>query len=300
MRLALVFLLLLPACALAQEGEKLFTAPHAVLEPMGDPAAVTVLFDVGLLRPKLEGQARTASRLIRSVDGPVFLPLAGQSAAVSPRLMVEGLLDPGLGSVRAGFRCLGSDGTALIPGNGPGEEDQRLRTVLDLNDAMLAYLSPCLFGQGLRAGVGLRVADVFFSSKAVGFPTLESHVGSFCIGAGPVALGEWSGQFGQTPLGWRVAGGGGPLFGQIRQRFYQERQGRTSVSTGRLDTRFQAHTFSTAGGEAGLTWSPASLGLPLTLTAAYSWEQWWQVGRVGLSDARLTLQGLILRAELSF
>ncbi len=306
MRYALVLLMAaLPALASAQTPEVQIVPPQAVLDPMGPPDAFTVRFDVGFLNPRLQGQMRTPSRLFSTATAPVLLPLAEQEWLAAPRITLEGLLDPGLGSLRGSFRYLGSEGFTVIPAVRQGgqvvEAMQTVRTIFDMPDVMGAYLTPSLLaGQELRAGVGVRFADVFIGSKARGNPTLETSVGSFWIGAGPMLLAEWDGRFGTTGLGWHVAGVGGPMFGQIRQRFFQSRQGRTSVTVGRLDTTFLSHTVTTAGVEAGLTWSATLLGRPVKLTAAYTGEEWWQVGRLRLSDGRLTLQGVVLRAEMSF
>src|SRR4051812_27574412 len=93
-------------------GEKPYLA---VLSQLPDQDPFSVTFDSAFLKPRLEGRARTSPRGGGAAPGPVTLPAGEQDGGWSPRLAVEGLLDPGLGSVGASFRYVASSGDGLLP-----------------------------------------------------------------------------------------------------------------------------------------------------------------------------------------
>ena len=54
------------------------------------------------------------------------------------------------------------------------------------------------------------------------------------------------------------------------------------------------------GLQAGLAWTPMHNWRWLRFSGGYTFEQWWDVGKVAGSSADLTSQGLFLRTELHF
>jgi hypothetical protein len=287
-------------------GEKPYAA---VLSQLPDPDAVSITFDNLIVKPRLEGLAKTLSRVNTNSFGRIILPGAEQDWAWSPRLTLEGVIDPGLGSAVGTFRMMGSSGDTLLPElraarNTLVEPARTLHTFTDLNEGIVGYKSPSLLpfaGHDLRVGAGGRIASVFFSSEALSKgPELVSSVGSFFIGFGPSVFTEYNAQVLQTPLWLHFGGNAGGLFGQARQRFAQRFQRGRTITTSRLDTTWQSRPTGTYGVEIGLTYAASLYGRPILITAAYSGEKWMHIGQVGFSDMDLVMQGVVLRTEIRF
>jgi hypothetical protein len=52
--------------------------------------------------------------------------------------------------------------------------------------------------------------------------------------------------------------------------------------------------------QAGLAWTPGWRHLWSRYSFGYTFDQWWDIGTAGPSQADLTIQGVFLRAEYAF
>ncbi len=220
-----------------------------------------------------------------------------------------------LGELGVAYRLLASEGHGASAGLDPAgiaALHSRLDVqVIDLNyymahdvgnwSSLLAQLDHThgyLPRWGMNLDAGVRLASVFFDSRAVG-PTIDRHISNYIFGAGP--------RFGMTLtrlLGDSVFALYGRLdtaavFGGVQQRFSE------LASPGGVPTAF------------GYTAQRSSQGVP-TLTAhvgistanplarfgqwqvGYQFEQWWMLGDVGASTASLLVQGLFVRWTVNY
>jgi hypothetical protein len=72
------------------------------------------------------------------------------------------------------------------------------------------------------------------------------------------------------------------------------------ANNGYYDTHNQSNASGILQLEAGFSWEPDRFARRFRLTAAYSWERWWDIGSTSDSNAELTLQGVLLRAEYRY
>jgi hypothetical protein len=261
------------------------------------------------MKPNLKNQLTTPSTFTGPAGNAITLPQAPLDWVGVPLLSVGYRLGQGAGEFRFSYRLLASAGNEQLLGLDPPVPAQ-LRSRLDVQTIDLDYITQEYISEGadisrfffrdLRAGVGMRVASAFFDSHAVGTTITDTHVSSSMGGVGPRAFLELHQDLGGTDFQFytRVAASG--VLGPIRQQFTQTVQGTTGPENGYFDTHNQNNGIGILQAEAGFSWEPERLARRLRVTAAYSWERWWNFGRTNDSNAELTLQGLLLRAEYKY
>jgi hypothetical protein len=90
------------------------------------------------------------------------------------------------------------------------------------------------------------------------------------------------------------------LLGPINQQFSQSTTPAGGLGAGFYGTGDRHVGIGIFQAEAGISWSPNVQNRRIRLTAAYSWERWWNFGRTDDSQAELTLQGAVVRAEFRY
>lgn len=283
----------------------------ASLGPAGQEFGWYADVSVGLLKPRLATRLTTPGPLDPSFAGPTAPPTTALDWLAAPEIGLGYRFANAAGEVRLGYRLISSQGSGTEPGFDPtGDGSVRTRlyvNVIDADYVLPEFLTPegvdttRAFRREFKAAFGIRTATAAFDTRAVGPLTLESKASSFFAGLGPHAVWDFRQQIADQPA-WvyariNVAG----LWGGIQQKFTQTSLNPDgSTTTAAFDTRRLSTGVGVGGFEAGLSWD-APVGLrQLRLTAAYGWERWWNFGRTNDSNAELTLQGVILRAEYRY
>lgn len=241
-----------------------------------------------------------------AVDGAspqnVQLPGASLDWTGAPRLEVGYRFPEGCGEVLASYRLLNSQGTDTLLGfdldGGPGFlRSQLSANVLDLDYSSREYsLAP---HWDLKWKLGIRLADIFFDSRAEG-ALLEERTSNLFYGAGPhVGLDLWR-TFDVPELGLFFRLEGASVIGQIRQSFEQVEMTPDGGLVGGATNVHTTQTVPVLSLQLGLSWTPCWHGRYSRFAFGYEFERWWYLGEAGESHAELTDQGLFFRAEFGF
>jgi hypothetical protein len=280
------------------------------LYPPGQSVGWYAGFDIGIMKPNLKMRLTTPGSFATPTGNPISLPAATLDWVGVPQFNLGYRFAEGVGELRLGYRLLASAGTDVLPGLDPPVPGL-LRTRLDVQTVDLDYISPeYIFGGGyvspaflreLRGGFGLRVASAFFDSRAAGAVRLpDTHVSSSFGGVGPRMFLELHQDLGRPDVQVYSRLSASGVLGPIRQRFSQTAVTAGGPEAAAFDTGNRNIGIGILQAEAGVSWEPNPLYRRLRLTAAYSWERWWNFGRTDDSNAELTLQGLLLRAEFRY
>ncbi|OWK43668.1 hypothetical protein [Fimbriiglobus ruber] len=287
-----------------------FWIDSAALDPPGQELGWYAVAEAGLLKPHLSARLTTPGPLTSASPNPLFLGAAPLDWTGVPNLGLGYRFDRGAGELFVNYRLVASSGTETVAGfdaAGAG----LLKSRLNLNTVDIDYILPEFLGQDaaaaspwfrreLRAGFGLRATSAFFDTVGNGAETLESKASSSFGGAGIHALFEYRQQIADRPLWLYTRMNTAGLLGKIRQQFAQTTLTNGTGMVGGYDTGYLSNGMGQFGVEAGLSWADTIGGRNFRLTAAYTWERWWDFGNTNQSNAELTLQGFVLRAELGF
>jgi hypothetical protein len=284
--------------------------PVSGMYPPGQAVGWYAGFDIGVMKPNLKTRLTTPDSFATPTGRPISLPAATLDWAGVPQFSLGYRLGQGAGELQLAYRLLASAGSDVLPGLDPPVPGQ-LRTRLDVHTVDLDYISPEYVPGGgavspallreLRGGVGLRAASAFFDSRATGAARLpDTHASSSFGGVGPRMFLELHQNLGRPDVQFYSRLSASGVLGPIRQRFSQTALTDAGQAAVLFDTGNRNIGIGILQAEAGVSWEPDPLGRRLRLTAAYSWERWWNFGRTDDSNAELTLQGLLLRAEFRY
>ncbi|HLJ94605.1 MAG TPA: Lpg1974 family pore-forming outer membrane protein [Gemmataceae bacterium] len=228
----------------------------------------------------------------------VHLPTAELDWTGAPRFELGYRFPEGFGELLLSYRFLVTEGRDVIPYFDFGD-DGFLKSRLDMHAIDLDYgsrefsLDPH-WDMKWRAGV--RLANVYFDSLAVGFFREESTTNHF-IGAGPhVGLDLWR-TLDIPGLGLFLRLEGASVIGQISQGFERIVADDTSVAGGATLVH-HTQAVPVLHVQAGLNWAPWYGRTRFAL--GYEFERWWTIGEAADSRAELTTQGIFMRAEVGF
>jgi hypothetical protein len=269
-------------------------APPARADGVGFFAGLEIDVLVPTIQRNLSGTVTVAG-----VPLLVSVPNANLDWTGSPKVEVGYYLADNWGILSASYCSVVSHGTDTLVGFDPGGFAD-LRTRLNANIVDLDYRGPtlCLAPRwALDWRAGLRIAAIYYDSRAAGFVLQERTSNNF-IGAGPHAGADLT--WALDIPGLAVFGGLdlGVVFAGTDQNYEQiivfpdgtRLGGANHTSGGTAAPVFTYHTGISYTPPAGaLRWSRFSFG--------YQFEQWWNVGR---SQGDLNVQGFFFRAEFRF
>jgi hypothetical protein len=229
----------------------------------------------------------------------VQLPMASLDAAVAVRFDLGYRLADNCGGVLVSYRTLSTEGHATILDFDPLGDGQ-LRSRLDMDVFDFDYVTPTLpLGRrvDLRARLGVRLADVFFDSRALG-QVFEQRQSNHFIGAGPHAgLDLW--YHSEIPgLGVFARVDGALPIGSVHQNFEESFELDDGTVVGSAASQSATRVVPTISAQVGVGWQP--MGTRLLFSAGYEFEYWWDIGHVGDSRATLWDQGGFFRVEFRF
>lgn len=284
---------------------------YSALAPTGQQIGWYGGLTVGVLKPRLDVKIVSPGSLDPSFPGPTAPPTTSLDWLGAPEFTLGYRLPNAAGDVQLGYRLAASQGRGTVVGF-DSTGDGAVRTRLNVNTVDLDYVLPEFltpeavdtsraFRREWRAGFGVRTATGFFDTLVNAPTTLEARASSTFWGVGPRAFWEGRQHLGDRPawLYGRITAAG--LVGAVRQDFAQtvlNPDGSTTAAgfnSGRKSTGV-----GVGGFEAGLSWNDPCGARNWRLTAAYSWERWWNFGKTDSSRGELTLQGVILRVEYRY
>jgi hypothetical protein len=280
------------------------------LNPPGQHLGWYADFDIGILKPHLDTHLSTPAGFTGPTGGPITLGASPLDWAGVPEFSVGYRFGEGAGELRLSYRLLNSSGTETLSGSDAFGNPAQLHTTLNVQTLDFDYISSEYLSEGqdisrfffrdLRAGIGLRAAAAYFDTRANGFPVTDTHISSAFGGVGPRMFVELHQDLGRPDLQLYTRLSASGLLGPILQEYSQTSMAGGATNFGGYDTHNKNIGIGIFQVESGLSWEPEALGRRFRFTAAYSWERWWNFGRTDSSDAELTLQGVVLRAEFRY
>lgn len=271
----------------------------ALLDPPSAPPGWFGAVELGILKPHVK------NRLIADVSfgdagiDTVHLPGASLDWVVAPHFELGYRLADGFGELLLSYRYLTSEGHADVV-NFDTLGDGVLRSRLDLNVFDFDYASrEIALGArwDMKWRVGVRLADVFFDSRAVG-QFLGQRTSNHFIGAGPHAGLDLRYHFSLPGLALFARLEGALPIGRIHQGFEETFVFDDGSASGSATSQGGTQAVPTLNVRVGLGWQPP--GTRLRFDVGYQYEQWWYLGHVGDSRGELFDQGAFFRGEFSF
>jgi len=255
--------------------------------------------EVGILNPHLKNNLSGNVPFGDLGSDTVQLPTAGLAWVAAPRFELGYRFSDGYGDVVFSYRTFSTRGHADIP-DYDVLGDGLLTSRLDLDVFDLDWATPTIsLGRyaDLKACLGVRLADIFFDSQAVG-QFLEQGTSNHFIGAGPHAGFDLWYHFNLPGLGLFARIDGALPIGNIHQGFEETFTFNDGSQVGSAATQNGTRLVETVRAQLGIGWAPP--GTRLRLTTGYEYEYWWGIGHVGTSRAELFDQGAFFRAEFNF
>jgi hypothetical protein len=271
---------------------------------VGLPAKPEGLFfdvEVDILKPSVKNQLSATATFPDGTTTLVSVPQSNLDWTAGPHFEVGYHLADGLGDLLLGYRFLVSEGREdKEAAFGPAS----IKSRLDINEFNLDYATATyspLPRYDLKFRLGLRLADVYLDSQAVG--ALETQQASnYYVGAGPAATIDFERRFRELPdLGLYARLDGAVLTGQARQKY---RDSLSDGMGGTSDAFFEQQKTQTSEVltlQAGFIYHPFGIGNDrLRFTGGYQYEHWWGIGKINGTDAEISAQGIFLRGEYDF
>jgi hypothetical protein len=292
----------LPGCPYEDCNGRLLKGDPLLDPPFGGALGWFGDVEVTVVGPHIKNRVTNAIDLGLGA-GPqiIHLPTAELDWTAAPRFEAGYRFGQGFGEVLLSYRFLTTDGSATLAGfDGDGA---LLHSRLNLNVADLDYGSR-EFSLGpqvdMKWRVGVRVANLFFDSRAVG-PFLEERTSDSFIGAGPHAvldLGWRSPDMPEFALYSRLEGAVG--LGKIRENFEQTISAfGVPLVGGALNTK-EDQTVPMLHIQAGFSYTPDWADRQLRFVTGYDFESWWALGPRGNNHSAFTGNGVFVRAEFNY
>jgi hypothetical protein len=270
-----------------------------LLDGPTDPPGWFFGVEVSILKPHVNNSLTGSVPFGSLGSDTVQLPTTRLDWVAAPRFELGYRFADGYGGVLVSYRTLNADGRATIL-DFDALGDAFLRSRLDMDVFDFDYVTPkCSLWQRLelQGRFGVRLADVFFDSQAVG-QALEQRVSNHFIGAGPHAGLDVRYHFDVPGLALFARADAAVPIGRVHQDFEESFLLSDGSVVGSAASQGATRAVPTLGAQLGVSWAPP--GTRLRLTTGYEFEYWWDVGHVADSRASLFDQGAFFRAEFRF
>lgn len=285
------------------------TGPIAVTQPLPPPPPPGTQppgwfadVELSILAPRLTSSVTGNVNVSGLFTDTVQLPNANLDWTVAPRFILGYRMCDGNGEISVAYQSVATSGTATLPGFDIDGSTGMLKTRLDMNVVDIDYGSPeyrFFSSWTTKWSAGVRIADVFFDSHAVGY-YLDQRSSNEYAGAGPhLGLSLWR-TFGSSDLSFYGHVDGSVLFGDIRQEFDESITFPDGTVIGGTTITHHDRTVPVVNGEVGLSWAPRYSRHAFRLTGGYQFNEWWDVGQSNGNQANVMLQGIFLRGQWSF
>ena len=273
-----------------------------MLVPAGPKPGLFGGVEVGLLFPHVTN-GLTSSVIVRpfGVGDTVSLPAAGLDSTVAPQVTLGYRLRDDLGSILLTYRNLSSEGREVVS-NFDFAGDGVVYSRLDINTVGLAYSTweyPLGALWAMRWEMGAKLSSIYFDSFGQG-SVIGQHVSDHFVGAGPAVALDLTRELPGTGLALYSRAEFAELLGTVTQRYSE------TVGDPRQPDGFGGISQHGSQGvpvlalQTGFSWLARPDGR-YRLTAGYSFEHYWAVGKVGpTTHGDVMAQGLFLRAEFNY
>jgi hypothetical protein len=262
--------------------------------------------EADLVWPHIKNRV-TGSVMIDDFIDTLHLPTASLDFTGSPKIILGYRLPPGFGEFTASYRSIVTEGTRNVEDLEP-LGDSFLKSRLNVNAVDLDYGTqeiPLSFDSrpalwDFKFDVGARIAGVYFDSTSQGV-IFHEHTSNNFFGAGPHVALQLQRHLADYPgisLFARIETA--VVIGRIHQVFQESASFDGTPIFGGSNSQSGDRAVPVLGFQAGASWTPVHNWRWLQFSGGYTFEQWWDVGKVGGSSADLTSQGIFLRTELHF
>jgi hypothetical protein len=211
-----------------------------------------------------------------------------------------------LGEVMVAYKLVDTEGNAILPGYDLDGSDGFLHSRFNMNVVDIDYATPELpitqkWNVKFRAGA--RIAAIYFDNNAQG-QFIDQRVTNDFVGGGPHGGFDVWRRLGGSGLALFGRLDTGVVFGRVKQRYedffiVDDGSGNAVSLSGETDVH-HTQAVPMLGLELGLSWTPLHFWHWTRFDFGYTFEQWWDVGHAGGSQADITSQGVFLKASLAF
>jgi hypothetical protein len=275
-------------------------------DPLLDPGkAAPGLFsalELSVLAPHIKNRVSGTVTVDGFEPDRIHLPTSELDWTGSPRLELGYRFPEGLGELLVSYKLLVTEGTARLAEFDLDGNDGFLKSRLNLNSIDIDYASREFSLEprwDMKWRVGVRVAAIFFDARAEG-TFIEQRASNDFVGAGPHAGLDLTRRL-DWP-GWSFFGRveAAEVFGRIHQSFEEALFIPDQGNFGAASDIRHTQAAPVVSFQVGLSWVPCWYRYPGRFTFGYVFEQWWDIGRAGDSNANLTDQGIFFRGEWMF
>jgi hypothetical protein len=277
--------------------------------PLGPSSLDLPLFfniEVQIVRPSVNNRLVGTVPLPDGTTDTVMVPGTSFHWTASPRFEFGVHLPDSEGDFSFAYRFLVSDGNGTIPGV---DTTQSLHSRLDLNVIDLDYTSSRYSPWprwDFRWRLGARLAALYFDARSgISLPDVgeisSQRSSNYFFGGGPVAGVDLERQIGLFPdlsLFGRLDTA--YTYGQLRQRFAEHTLDQNGNPFDTSSTMAHMQSLPVLNVQAGFIYKADRLLENLRFSGGYTFERWWNAGKLGDSRGELTIQGLFLRGEWDF
>jgi hypothetical protein len=272
-----------------------------LLDPPGQAPGWFVGIEADLVGPHIKNRVGAPVAITGFVPDFVQLPSADLDWTGVPRVDVGYRLPQACGEIVLTYRNLQTYGRALLDGFDLNGLPGYLKSRLDANVIDLDYGSRRIPLGGcwdVQWHAGARLTTLYFDSRATA-SMVEQRTSNYFIGAGPHTAIDLRRELWRPGMDLFTRVEGGALWGRIHQNFEEVGfLGGPPVGGATLLEGSQAVPMLNARIGLEYTW-PLYCGR-VRMAFGYEWERWWHVGRLGDSEAELTVQGVFFQTEYGF
>jgi hypothetical protein len=276
--------------------------------PPGTPGWVAA-FDLGVVVPHVKNRLTADVTLVDGTTDTVHLPAANLGVRAMPDIELGYRCGQASGELTVSYRFLVAQGNQLVspvelPSFAPTGTALKSRLNFQVLDVDYGSYEPSLGPWwDMKWRVGVRGIMAYNDSQALNALLAEQTTNRFW-GIGPHAsldLRRWVGDTGLALFG-RVDTS--VPWGRLTQRYIEIATAADGTPNAGETRLFQNSAIVSLGLQLGVAWSPSRSNC-FRITAGYSFEQFWEVGAVGvgapgLPRETISIQGGFLRAEWNY
>jgi hypothetical protein len=272
-----------------------------LLDPPCPPPGWFTGLEFDLVAPHVKSRVLGTVAITGFEPDVVQLPAADLDWTGVVRVALGYRLPQAFGEVVLSYRNLTTYGKALLDGFDLNGLPGYLKSRLDADVVDLDYggrpipLGGCW---DVQWHLGARLMSLFFDSQAVA-SMVEQRASNSFVGAGPHAVLDLRRELPRQGMALFGRVEGAALWGRVHQNFEEVGfLGGPPVGGATLLEGTQAVPMLSA--RVGLEYSWPFYCGRVRVAFGYEWERWWHVGRLGDSEAEVTVQGVFIQTEYGF
>lgn len=279
---------------------------YVIVQEDESPSGWYVALGVGLVKPHINSRVTSGVPLDPALPTPVRLPIAPLGWTGMPDIKIGYRFAGSQDELRVRYQGVFSEGTQRFANFDPWGAGI-VHSRLDFNMIDVDYVSREFINWAMGPAparyldilFGLRTGNIGFESIGVGTQVLGQGMRNCFAGIGPHMGMDYTRSLFGSRLGAYLIMDTAGLLGSLKQQFFDVRILNNGGIAGGTLSRRDCIGVGTLAVEPGLRWLPFA-DTRFRIGIGYHWERWWYIGHTEVSNAELTIQGIMFRGEFSF